>query len=96
MVLTLIINEYRHNCRKESVREFYNFYKHAVNEKDCNRKIDVEFDGSVVRPGRFFVRRLTLMVGLNERPENGDTQLAAVPMATGIPFDQQFNADLEW
>ena len=45
---------------------------------------DVEFDrkvvswAKVVRPGRFFVWRLLLMVGLEGQQETGDTQLAAV------------------
>ena len=36
----------------------------------------------VVRPGRFFVWRLLMMVGLEGPQESGDTQLDAVPKGT--------------
>lgn len=50
----------------------------------------------VVRPGRFFVWRLLLTVGLEGQEETGDTQLAAVPKGTIVQLGQEFHADLGW
>ena len=36
------------------------------------------------------------MVGLKEKQDDGDTQLAAVPKGTVILLGQEFHADLEW
>lgn len=56
----------------------------------------LRYVAKVVRPGRFFVWRLLLMVGLEGQKENGDTQLAAVPKGTVVLLGQEFHADLEW
>lgn len=58
------------------------------------RKLDDVATGT--RPGRYFVWKLLLMVGLEGQQESGDTRLASVLKGTLVIFGQDLQADVGW